>query len=96
MAVAPAFALQKLTEQMQNSALALNLVHANLGRVLCATGGFNSADQACQAVKEHKDLASNLEDPLQMFETALNDTADDIALRQDVAVVLSKVLWAKD
>lgn len=35
-----------------------------------------------------------LQESLEMFETALNETESDIDLRMDVTVLLSKVLWA--
>ncbi|ORX43026.1 TPR-like protein [Hesseltinella vesiculosa] len=155
--ISPAFALQKLTEQTQANASALNLlgllsermgqtqraaeafagailalevkmeheqdedamaklqgrraqVHANLGRTLCAMGDFRGAIDAYLAALEYKELTSRvycllgigvahyfldeLEESLHTFETALNETADDIALKQDVVVLLSKVLWA--
>ncbi|KAI8341483.1 hypothetical protein BC941DRAFT_510688 [Chlamydoabsidia padenii] len=154
--VAPAFALQKLTEQKQNDSLSLNLLgllserqgqyqraaeafagailaleakteqqnnetdvetiyrfaqlHANLGRMLCATGDFNGAIQNYQVALQQENMSSRvycllgagishyfldqLEDALQMFELALNETTSNIELRQDVVVLLSKVLWA--
>ncbi|CAO3639771.1 unnamed protein product [Cunninghamella blakesleeana] len=155
--VAPAFALQKLTEQKLHDALSLNLlgllserlgqyqraaeafagailaleakieqqqdeenkntnlnrlaqVHANLGRMLCATGDFQGAIHSYQLALQNENISSRvycllgagiahyfldqLEEALQMFEVALNETSDNIQLRQDVVVLLSKVLWA--
>ncbi|ORZ18014.1 hypothetical protein BCR42DRAFT_412963 [Absidia repens] len=156
--VAPAFALQKLTEQKLNDALSMNLLgllserlgqyqraaeafagailaleakaeqqkvdgdtdgdgmvqkfallHANLGRMLCATGDFDGAIQSYQIALQQENMSSRvycllgagishyfldqLEDALQMFELALDETTSDIELRQDVVVLLSKVLW---
>ncbi|KAI9022171.1 hypothetical protein CLU79DRAFT_719153 [Phycomyces nitens] len=155
--LSPAFALQKLTEQKLNDALALNLlglllerlgqferaaeafagailaletqaehgriseielkkrmtkVHCNLGRTLCASGDFGGAIasyNSALAVSEAEGPAriycqlgagiayyfeDQLEESLGMFETALNETESDSSLRQDVVVLLSKVLWA--
>ncbi|KAI7868094.1 hypothetical protein BDF14DRAFT_1912212 [Spinellus fusiger] len=155
--LSPAFALQKLTEQRINDALALNLlglllerlhqfaraaeafagailalenqaedgileeseqkrrmakVHGNLGRTLCASGDFEGAIASYQnalmlgesegSARVYWQLGAGiahyfedqLEASLEMFETALNETESDTALRQDVVVLLSKVLWA--
>ncbi|KAI8379442.1 uncharacterized protein BYT42DRAFT_568792 [Radiomyces spectabilis] len=156
--IAPAFALQKLTEQKLNDAVSLNLlglllerlrqygraseafasailaleakaeqdqvtqeelghrlakVHANLGRTLCASGDFSGAiasyEHALSSAafetgpgRVYCQLGSGiayyfedrLEESLSMFEAALNETEADIDLRQDVVVLLSKVLWA--
>ncbi|KAI9307176.1 hypothetical protein BJ944DRAFT_238079 [Cunninghamella echinulata] len=85
-------------------------VHANLGRMLCATGDFQGAIQSYQMALQNENISSRvycllgagiahyfldqLEEALQMFEVALNETSSDIQLRQDVIVLLSKVLWA--
>lgn len=85
-------------------------VHANLGRMLCATGDFQGAIHSYQLALQNENISSRvycllgagiahyfldqLEEALQMFEVALNETSDDINLRQDVVVLLSKVLWA--
>ncbi|KAI9489583.1 hypothetical protein BDB00DRAFT_842592 [Zychaea mexicana] len=155
--ISPAFALQKLTEQKLDDALALNLlglllermgqydrasealagailaleaqceqgritqeemnqrvakVHCNLGRTLCANENFEGAISSYQSALEHCAGSSRvycqlgagiayyftdqLEDSLNMFETALNETQTDVDLRMDVTVLLSKVLWALD
>ncbi|KAL0078663.1 hypothetical protein J3Q64DRAFT_1872086 [Phycomyces blakesleeanus] len=155
--LSPAFALQKLTEQKLNDALALNLlglllerlgqferaaeafagailaletqaeqgrigeielkkrmtkVHGNLGRTLCASGDFSGAIASYNSAlamggtegsaRTYCQLGAGiayyfedqLEESLGMFETALNETESDPLLRQDVVVLLSKVLWA--
>lgn len=149
--ITPVFALEKLTEQKLNDALALNLlglllerlgqytraaeafasailaveeqieeskitleegnarltkIHANLGRTLCASGDFEGAISSYQAVTASNNVYSQLNagiayyfqdkltESLSMFELALDATQDDISLRQDVIVLLSKVLWA--
>jgi tetratricopeptide (TPR) repeat protein len=78
-------------------------VHANLGRTLCANGDFEGAIQTVNdASGVYAQLNAGiayyfldkLPESLAMFETALNATQEDISLRQDVIVLLSKVLWA--
>lgn len=85
-------------------------LHGNLGRMLCATGDFNGAIHSYQVALGQENMPSRvycllgagishyfldeLEEALQMFETALNETESNIELRQDVVVLLSKVLWA--
>lgn len=149
--ITPVFALEKLTEQKLNDALALNLlglllerlgqygraaeafasailavegqieeskitleegnarltkIHTNLGRTLCASGDFEGAISSYQAVTASNNVYSQLNagiayyfqdkltESLSMFELALDATQNDISLRQDVIVLLSKVLWA--
>jgi superkiller protein 3 len=150
--ITPVFALEKLTEQKLNDALAFNLlglllerlgqhsraaeafasailaveaqieesqitldqgntrlsmIHSNLGRTLCASGDFEGAISSYEsAATDAKTVYSQLnagiayyfqdklEESLSMFELALNATQNDITLRQDVIVLLSKVLWA--
>ncbi|CAO3617593.1 unnamed protein product [Mucor hiemalis] len=147
--ITPVFALEKLTEQKLNDALALNLlglllerlgqygraaeafasailavegqieeskitpeegnarltkIHTNLGRTLCASGDFEGAISSFQAVSASVYSQLNagiayyfqdkLTESLSMFEQALDATQNDISLRQDVIVLLSKVLWA--
>ncbi|CEP11408.1 hypothetical protein [Parasitella parasitica] len=83
----------------------LTKVHSNLGRVLCANGDFEGAISSCSvtdasSVYAHLNAGiayyfmDRLPESLNMFEMALNATQDDISLRQDVVVLLSKVLWA--
>lgn len=78
--------------------------------MLCATGDFNGAIHSYQMALGQENMPSRvycllgagishyfldeLEEALQMFETALNETESNIDLRQDVVVLLSKVLWA--
>lgn len=150
--ITPVFALEKLTEQKLNDALALNLlglllerlgqygraaeafasailaveaqiegskitleqgnarlskIHSNLGRTLCASGDFEGATASyhATATTDAQTVYSQLnagiayyfqdklEKSLSMFELALDATQNDITLRQDVIVLLSKVLW---
>lgn len=83
----------------------LTKVHANLGRTLCASGDFEGAISSCtvtdaSSVYAHLNAGiayyfmDKLPESLNMFELALNATQEDISLRQDVVVLLSKVLWA--
>ncbi|KAG2200071.1 hypothetical protein INT47_007716 [Mucor saturninus] len=148
--ITPVFALEKLTEQKLNDALALNLlglllerlgqygraaeafatailavegqmeegriseeegnkrlskIHSNLGRTLCANGDFEGAIASYHATDAQTVYAQlnagiayyfedKLPESLALFELALEVTHDDIELRQDVIVLLSKVLWA--
>ncbi|KAI9468081.1 MAG: hypothetical protein EXX96DRAFT_591852 [Benjaminiella poitrasii] len=83
-------------------------VYANLGRVLCAAGDFEGAIGTIANSDEPIKLnvysqlnagiayyfLDKLPESLSMFEMALNATENDINLRQDVVVLLSKVLWA--
>ncbi|KAI8097505.1 uncharacterized protein BX664DRAFT_293076 [Halteromyces radiatus] len=85
-------------------------LHANLGRTLCATGDFAGAIDNYQIALQQESMSSRiycllgagiahyfldqLEEALHMFELALNETTTDVKLRQDVVVLLSKVLWA--
>lgn len=148
--ITPVFALEKLTEQKLNDALALNLlglllerlgqygraaeafatailavesqmeenrisqeegnkrlskIHSNLGRTLCASGDFEGAIASYHATDAQTVYAQlnagiayyfedKLSESLALFELALEATQDDIELRQDVIVLLSKVLWA--
>lgn len=87
------------------------MVHANLGRTLCASGNFSDAITHYENALEHGGSGSSrvycllgagiayyfedkLQESLEMFETALNETESDVDLRMDVTVLLSKVLWA--
>ncbi|KAL9546009.1 hypothetical protein MBANPS3_006873 [Mucor bainieri] len=83
----------------------LTKVHANLGRTLCASGDFEGAISSCtvtdaSSVYAHLNAGiayyflDKLPESLNMFELALNATQEDMTLRQDVVVLLSKVLWA--
>lgn len=148
--ITPVFALEKLTEQKLNDALALNLlglllerlgqygraaeafasailaiesqieeskisleqgntrltkIHTNLGRTLCANGDFEGAIASYEAMSNPSVYSQlnagiayyfqdKLSESLSMFEMALEATENDIMLRQDVVVLLSKVLWA--
>lgn len=150
--ITPVFALEKLTEQKLNDALALNLlglllerlgqygrasesfasailaveaqmeennitqeegnmrlskIHSNLGRTLCAAGDFDGAIQSYDATDSNAQTVysqlnagiayyfqDKLSESLSLFEMALDATQNDISLRQDVIVLLSKVLWA--
>ncbi|KAI9360280.1 hypothetical protein BD770DRAFT_385224 [Pilaira anomala] len=150
--ITPVFALEKLTEQKLNDALALNLlglllerlgqygrasesfasailaveaqmeenkitqeegnmrlskIHSNLGRTLCAAGDFDGAIQSYDATDPNAQTVysqlnagiayyfqDKLSESLSLFEMALDATQNDISLRQDVIVLLSKVLWA--
>lgn len=150
--ITPVFALEKLTEQKLNDALALNLlglllerlgqygraaeafasailaieaqieeskitleqgntriskIHSNLGRTLCASGDFEGAISSYHATVTDAQTVyaqlnagiayyfeDKLSESLSLFELALDATQSDINLRQDVIVLLSKVLWA--
>ncbi|KAI8975433.1 hypothetical protein BDF20DRAFT_606329 [Mycotypha africana] len=90
-----------ITEEEGQSRLAK--VHTNLGRTLCASGDFEGAINATASTTDvyarlNAGLAyyfmDQLEESLSMFEMALEATQNDIVLRQDVIVLLSKVLWA--
>lgn len=83
----------------------LSKVHANLGRTLCANGDFEGAISSSTVTDASSVYAQlnagiayyfmdKLSESLNMFELALNATQNDISLRQDVVVLLSKVLWA--
>ncbi|KAG0175013.1 Superkiller protein 3 [Apophysomyces sp. BC1021] len=85
-------------------------VHANLGRTLCASGDFQGAISSYNDALENMEgsgrvycqlgagiayyFEDQLEESLTMFEMALNETPSGSDLRQDVIVLLSKVLWA--
>ncbi|RCI01717.1 Superkiller protein 3, partial [Rhizopus stolonifer] len=78
-------------------------IRANLGRTLCASGDFEGAiasihDASGVYAQLNAGIAyyflDRLPESLGMFESALNATQDDISLRQDVVVLLGKVLWA--
>lgn len=87
----------------EEGAARLAKVHANLGRTLCASGDFEGAIQTVSdASGVYAQLNAGiayyfmdkLPESLSMFEMALNATEEDISLRQDVIVLLGKVLWA--
>jgi tetratricopeptide (TPR) repeat protein len=93
----------KITQE--EGALRLSKVHTNLSRALCASGDFCGAIasfESSQQTSVYSQLnagiayyfTEQLEASLSMFEMALDTTQDDITLRQDVIVLLSKVLWA--
>lgn len=91
----------KLTDEQGRTRLAK--IHANLGRTLCANGDFEGAiatvtDASGVYAQLNAGIAyyfmDKLPESLSMFELALDATQNDIALRQDVVVLLSKVLWA--
>ncbi|KAI9312434.1 hypothetical protein BX666DRAFT_2142351 [Dichotomocladium elegans] len=88
----------------------ITIAQANLGRTLCASGDFEGAISNYEAALEYGTGSSRvycllgagiacyfldqLEESLGMFEAALNETEQDLDLRMDVTVLLSKVLWA--
>ncbi|KAF7726139.1 Superkiller protein 3 [Apophysomyces ossiformis] len=88
----------------------LTKVYANLGRALCASGDFQGAitnyHDALAKIEGSGRIycqlgagiayyfEDQLEESLTMFEMALNETPFGSDLRQDVVVLLSKVLWA--
>ncbi|KAI8329610.1 hypothetical protein EDC96DRAFT_489511 [Choanephora cucurbitarum] len=89
--------------EQEEAVTRLSKIHANLGRVLCAHGDFEGAiatvhDASGVYAQLNAGIAyyfmDRLPESLEMFESALNVTQQDIALRQDVIVLLSKVLWA--
>jgi superkiller protein 3 len=91
----------KLTEE--EGQIRLAKIHANLGRTLCASGDFEGAiATVTNASSVYAQLNAGiayyfmdkLSESLSMFELALDATQNDISLRQDVIVLLSKVLWA--
>lgn len=91
----------KLTEEQGRTRL--TKIHANLGRTLCASGDFEGAiatvtDASGVYAQLNAGIAyyftDKLPESLSMFELALDATQNDISLRQDVIVLLSKVLWA--
>ncbi|KAG2232766.1 hypothetical protein INT48_001120 [Thamnidium elegans] len=81
-------------------------IHSNLGRTLCAVGDFEGAIHSYQVVADAHNVYAQLNagiayyfqdklsESLALFELALDATQHDIQLRQDVIVLLSKVLWA--
>ncbi|KAI7899235.1 uncharacterized protein BX663DRAFT_521900 [Cokeromyces recurvatus] len=106
-AFASAILALESNSQEENKDERLFKVHANLGRVLCAAGDFEGAirimaNHAGDTLSVYSQLNAGiayyfldkLPESLSMFEMALNATVDDIELRQDVIVLLSKVLWA--
>ncbi|KAI8982528.1 hypothetical protein BDB01DRAFT_851026 [Pilobolus umbonatus] len=83
----------------------LSKVKSNLGRTLCAAGDFEGAISIYDSASAQTVYAQlnagiayyfldKLPESLSMFELALNATQDDVDIRQDVIVLLSKVLWA--
>ncbi|RCI03355.1 Superkiller protein 3 [Rhizopus stolonifer] len=83
----------------------LDKIHANLSRCLVATGDFEGGVASYENHQTHTVYSQlnagiahyfldQLPESLALFESALNETQDDITLRQDVVVLLAKVLWA--
>ncbi|KAG1145173.1 hypothetical protein G6F37_001194 [Rhizopus arrhizus] len=83
----------------------LDKIHANLSRCLVATGDFQGGIASYENHQGHTIYSQlnagiahyfldQLPESLALFESALNETQEDITLRQDVIVLLAKVLWA--
>lgn len=83
----------------------LSKIHANLSRCLVATGDFQAGIASYENHQQQSVYAQlnagiahyfldQLPESLSLFESALNATQEDITLRQDVVVLLAKVLWA--
>ncbi|KAI9266008.1 hypothetical protein BY458DRAFT_512826 [Sporodiniella umbellata] len=90
------------TEESQSR---LDKIRVNLSRCLVAIGDFQGGVESYNNHQTHTVYSQlnaglahyfldQLPESLALFESALGETQDDIILRQDVAVLLAKVLWA--